>query len=284
MQTASAYFARPLDDLTTCEETRFFTALKTANATFKRTKAGRFAEVDAAIVAECARTSLRVDQLLDIGISSGITTLELTQMLRRAGHRAHVTGTDRSLAAMIVDLPMGCRALVEPGGHILQYDVLGVAVRPWRRRLDYVTGMILVQAGLRSLFGTAAVQAAQGLHGSGNSVKLVSRRLAQVADIDLIEDDVTEHRAWLEGRFNLIRAANILNRDYFTPEVLAGACVNLRSYMAGPGSMLLIVRTLGEDRQEGTLFSMTDDRRLAVIRRFGHGSEIESLALAGGCS
>ena len=285
MQTARAYFARPLDDITPRDETRFFTALKTANATFKRTNAGRFAEIDAAIVEECGRASLRVDQLLDVGISSGITTLELTETLRRAGHRAHVTGTDRSLVAMIVKLPMGCRALVEPGGHILQYDLLGMAVRPWRRRLDYFTGMILLQAGIRTLFARAAAQAAQsavGWHGRGNSVTLVSRRLAQVADIDLIEDDVTKRSARLEGRFDFIRAANILNMDYFTPEALARACTNLRSYMAGPGSMLLIVRTLGEERQDGTLFRMTADCRLEVIRRFGNGSEIERIALAGG--
>ena len=65
---------------------------------------------------------------------------------------------------------------------------------------------------------------------------------------------------------------------YF-PEDLCRAIGNLQSYLAGPGSLLLIVRTLGSGEHHGTLFVLDEHRRLRVRQRFGKGSEIEQLAL-----
>ena len=283
MLSASALFHRSGEHLTVEEEARFFTSLKTANATFKTTSVGRFKDVDAAIVEEFARHGRQIRCVLDVGISAGITTVELTQALRQAGHAAHVTGTDRSLSALVVDLPPACRALVEPTGHVLQYKVLGLSVRPWRRRLDYFTGMALLRPAIHRFLAARARKAAlrqQGTRpGDRQSVKLVSRRLTALSNIEIAEDDVTRHNPDFEGRFDFIRAANILNLDYFDESDLARACTHLRSYLSGPGAMLLLVRTVRGGRHDGTLFSLTYDDRLKVVRRFGNGSEIEAIAL-----
>ena len=279
MLTANDFFALPPDRISAEVETRFFGALKTGNATFKQTGAGRLAAVDAALVAALARSGARVDTVLDLGISSGVTTLEMIDALRLAGHAARTTGTDRLVGAALVDLPMQCRALVEPGGHVLQYEVLGRGLRPWRRRLDYVTGMAAVRGLVGLMLGRQA--AARLRSGDGaRQVALVSPRLARATGVTLVEDDVTTANPAFANGFDLIRAANILNRHYFAPDALARAIANVRSYLKGPGSWWLVVRTHGASDHRGTLFRLDDAGQLAVVERIGSGSEVEDLILA----
>ncbi len=283
MWVAGGFLSQSTKRLTLDEEARFFTSLKTANATFKTTSVGRFSDVDSAIVEEFAMRGRSINLALDIGISAGITTRELVVALRQAGHAAHMTGTDRSLSALIVDLAAGCRALVEPSGHILQYDLVGFALRPWYRRLDYFTGAVVLRALVNRLFAAKAAREARRQIGSGvraRSVRLVSRGLMDLGNIEVIEDDVTRSNPRFEGRFDFIRAANVLNLEYFGADELSAACVHLRRYLSGPGSMLLLIRTVRHGRQEGTLFCLAPDGRLEVVRRFGQGSEVEALALA----
>lgn len=275
---ASRYFTSAAAEVGSREEARFFNALKTANDTFKRTSAGRLAVIDREVVARVAQARASIAEVLDLGISAGVTTLELRDALAAAGHNPRVTGTDLSVRAALVPLPLGCCALVQPPGHVLQYEVAGRAVRPWRRRLDYVTGMgaaaWLVDRAFR-----ATVLARSDQPGRHRPVALVTRRLAEAGDIAIVEDDVTVANPALVGRFDLVRAANLLNRHYFTPEALAAAVANVRSYLKGAGAWLLVLRTHGEDDHRGTLFRMNDMGRLQAELRWGGGSEIEAMLL-----
>jgi len=72
---------------------------------------------------------------------------------------------------------------------------------------------------------------------------LASQDVRGCPAIELIEDDIFQPRAEFVGRFDLVRAANILNRNYFSEALLEGALHNLRSYMKGPGAFLLVTRT-----------------------------------------
>lgn len=265
------------DRVTALQEAHFFTWLKTGNATFKRTQPGRFREVDAAVLRELAKTDGALGDILDIGISSGTTTLELLRAARGAGHDPRVTATDRSLAARLVCWPLGFSALLEPQGHILQYGVFGWPLRAWRRRLDYVTGMALVQKLAKSTIGRAARRAVES--GRGRNVALVSPRLAGAPGVELVEDDVTRRNAAFHRRYDFVRAANILNRDYFDEKTLRQAAGNLISYLRGSGSWLLVIRTHEDGQQHGTLFCQRGPDGLTVMLRFGRGSEIERLVL-----
>lgn len=277
MHRASAFFSAAPEDITPRDEARFFGLLKTANNTFKRTGASRLARVDAALIAALANHGCRVETVLDLGISSGVTTLELMTALRAAGHPAHVTGTDRSLRARLVPLPHGCRALVEPCGHVLQYEVLGRAIRPWERRLDRWTGMTLARALIEWHLREPAI--ARAASGKGKEVALLTPRLRGSGTFQWREDDITHRNEALTGRFDLVRAANLLNRHYFEPAVLRGAVANAIAYLSGPGAWLLVLRTHGAADHRGTLFRMDDAMRLSVVDRFGPGSEVEQLVL-----
>lgn len=277
MHCASSFFSVAADRISARDEARFFGLLKTANNTFKRTEPSRLAAIDAALIATMARDDSQIHAVLDLGISSGVTTLELLESLRATGHEPHMTGTDRSVRARLVPLPFGCRALVEPNGHVLQYEVMGRAVRPWERRLDRWTGMFLVRKLVEGQLRKPAI--ARAAAGDGTEVALISPRLRQNHAFQWLEDDITRRSAALVGRFDLVRAANLLNRHYFEPEVLRQAVGNAIAYLSGPGAWLLIVRTHGAADHRGTLFRMQENGRLVIIDRYGSGSEVEDLVM-----
>lgn len=275
MPTATAFFSTPPERVTAHEEARFFGQLKTGNATFKRTEVGRLAPVDAWLIRHLQLTGSSPRHALDIGISSGVTTAEMASALKAAGFSVSLTGTDRSFEAQIVDVSSQCRVLAEPEGHILQYDIAGHAIQPWLRRLDYVNGMIFVRGLLHLLFDRRAREKLR--RGEGRRVALVSPRLFRSAGVDLVANDVTVQDPQLVKRFDLIRAANILNRHYFEPAALECAVANVRSYLRGPGAWILVVRTSDEGRHNGSLMRLGEDGRLAVVSRYGSGSEVESM-------
>ena len=276
---ASAFFTRMPSEISVQDEAAFFTALKVGNNTFKKTAPGRFAQLDAALVRNLADAKPRIGEALDIGISSGMTTLELNAALVAAGHSLRLTGTDLSLKAFIVPVAKGCRALIDGAGHILQYDLFGIPVRPWRRRLDYFSGMIAVRACLNR---TCAPRARRSLAANRvlRRVDLVSPKLLQRCDIAVEQDDITVENPAFGGRFDFVRAANVLNRDYFDEPTLRRALSHVVSYLAGPGALLLVARTLGRDEHHGTLFEMTEQgHRFRIIEQYGDGSEVEGLVL-----
>jgi hypothetical protein len=277
MHNASSFFAAAPERITARDEARFFGLLKTANNTFKRTEPSRLARIDSALVATLATFDTRIGTALDLGISSGVTTLELMQALRAAGHAPEMTGTDRSVRARLVTLPFGCRALVEPGGHVLQYEVLGRAVRPWERRLDRWTGMTAIRYLVARQLREPAIALAAA--GEGEEVALLSPRLRRADAFRWCEDDITRRNDAFVGQFDLVRAANLLNRHYFEPAALRDAVANTIAYLSGQGAWLLVLRTHGAADHRGTLFRMGECRRLSVIARYGPGSEVEDLIM-----
>jgi hypothetical protein len=278
--TATTFFGGLNDGISPRAEDEFFGALKVGNSTFKLTATGRFAELDDGLLAGIARFSSRLDQVLDIGASSGVTTLDLHDRLKAAGQGVRVTATDLEIDAYIVPVSPGCRVLVDGHGHVLQYDLFGRALKPWRRRLDWFSGMILVRGLAKRLLGNRASRMIQTSGPSAaRRVTLVSPRLRGHEAIRVMQDDILTLNADFIGRFDLVRAANILNVDYFEPADLRRGLDNVLAYMSGPGAWLLLGRTRPRSGHHATLFRMDRCGRLAVIRRFGAGSEVEVLAL-----
>lgn len=276
---ASRFFSLPPEQVTPAMEAAFFSSLKTGNSTFKKTAVQRFGEIDGIVSAELAKVypATTID-VLDIGVSSGTTTLELEEALRQAGMQFRITATDRSFAARIVDGPLGSRALIEPGGHILQFEVFGLPVRAWDRRLDRFTGRAVINAAMRKL-----IRQSDRNRGGHRDVELVSPRLKGKPDISLTEDDVLARNDAFVDKFHFVRAANILNRDYFREDQLRAALGHLRTYLNGAGSLLLVLRTdKVTEKNHGTLFRMDEARNLEIVCRFGEGSEVESLVALNG--
>ena len=274
--TASAFFDLPVERISPELESSFFSSLKTGNNTFKKTQSGRFTEIDATVAKLLSESAVHEPAVLDIGISSGATALELKTRLEQQGLAPHLTGTDQSFEAWLIPGPLGSQALVQPDGHILQFEVFGKALRAWDRRLDRFTGRALLNAILRRAFRRAR---ANLLDAAGRRrVKLVSPRLSQSRDITLREDNILLPNPEFAGKFDLVRAANILNRDYFSDTQLTAGLRNVRSYLKGPGSLLLLVRTdKRTETNNGSLYIVSGSGGLELVTRFGTGSEVEEI-------
>jgi phosphosulfolactate synthase (CoM biosynthesis protein A) len=82
----------------------------------------------------------------------------------------------------------------------------------------------------------------------------------------------------LDKRYDMIRAANILNLDYFSDEFLAAALQSLGECLDA-GGMLCVVRTRSDGSNHGSLFEKAENGFNAV-QRIGDGSEIEHIVLS----
>jgi hypothetical protein len=274
--TASKFFSLPSDQITADIEAAFFLSLKTHNRTFKTTRSGRFSRIDEQMIEILKQSRTRIRDVLDVGVSSGITTIELDRALRAAGYTPRIVATDVVIDAFIVPVFPGCRALVDPCGNILQYELFDTAVRPWRRRLDWIDGMILIRHMLNRICGPRAMRSLAERNGVRH-VALISPQVSHRSSVRIVRDDILVPNPQFAGRFDLLRAANIVNRGYFSDDDIQRILANFRSYLAGSGACLLIIRTHGRLENHGTLFRLTQDGRLGVVARFGKGSEIENL-------
>lgn len=274
---ASRFFSLPPEQITPALEVAFFSSLKTGNDTFKKTDVRRFEEIDGLVAAELGKAFQgQTLELLDVGISSGTTTMELAEALEGAGLDFRITATDRSFAASILDGPLGSRALVEDSGHILQFEILGRPLRAWDRRLDRFTGRSILNAALRKVIGKSAKEQA-----GNRPVELVSPRLRDQPSVTIAEDDIFTRTPAFERKFHFVRAANILNLDYFENDRISTGLGHLRAYLRGPGALLLLVRTdKVTGRNNGTLFRLDEEYGFEIVRRFGEGSEVEDLVLS----
>jgi len=260
-------------------EDRFFTDLRTRNATFKTTDSDRFNELDARCIECFVAARAQIDEVLDIGISSGSTTLALSDALRAAGYSGKIVGTDIAVMGYLVNAYPGVRVLTDEAGHPLQYDLLGRAIKPWRRRADYATGMLLVRAVANSMLGNHAQQMVEQGKDKLRAVRLISPRARNHPMVRIEQNDIFTPTPGFRDRFSFVRAANILNRGYFDEAALRRAMANIVSYLTGPGAFILLARS-AKGRHVGTLFQVTaDGHYLDVVDRFCGGSEVEWLML-----
>ena len=276
--SATDFYSAADGTMTPEVEAAFYRTLKMRNSTFKTTHYGRFDDINPALAKTVGGRIPPDPQILDLAVSTGVSTVELANALRSAGMVPQITATDLYIEGRIFDLGGGMRVLADRLGWPLQYDVRGLAIRPWIRRLDYVTLAFLPRQAVRAALVPKLRAMAQSA--AGEWVSLVSRKLADDPAVRLIEDDLFVRNSEFVGRFDLIRAANILNSGYFTNDVLLGGIGNIRSYLRGSGSLLLVTRTADADnRNAATLFELAPNGKFRVVDRFAEGSEIEALVL-----
>jgi hypothetical protein len=254
------------------EQAAFYSRLKMRNGTFKMTSPGRLSGLDEALEPWLVAP---IRDVLDIGVSTGLTTLDLQKFLARHGHSPKMVGTDLFVHAHLVQVAGVLTVLTDSAGYPLQYEFAGARLRAWTRRLDYLTLAAIPQAIARKIVQRVSRRLIRD--GRSRPIKMQSPALAGTG-IEIVENDIFALTPELVGRFDFIRAANILNHGYFVPEKLSTAISNIRLYCRGPGSLLLVARS-SERRHDGALFQLGADGRFHVRARFGQGSEIEHLLL-----
>lgn len=276
--TATDFYALESSELNGHIETEFFGALKMSNGTFKLTRDDRFSEIEKSLASFFTKRAGSLKTALDIGVSSGVTTIQFANSLNSAETQIKWTATDLFATAHLVDITPWLRVLADPDGWPLQYDINGRAVRPWIRRLDYLTFAVIPRIMARWYLRPRTKLLIEA--GQTEAVKLISPRLRDRQDIEFIEDDIFKRNPMFVRKFDLVRAANILNLNYFSVDALSHAICNLHSYLSGTGALLLVTRTNLSGENAGTLFELSADRSFRVVERIGPGSEVENLVLA----
>lgn len=257
----------------------FFGALRLPGGAFKTTCASRLDD-SAALIARRLRGGQRAPAVLDVGVSSGASTLRLLERLKAEGLSPRITATDIAFHAFLVRLAPLVTALVDAEGRPLRYEMAGFGIRPWTRRLDYATLAVAPRRLLNALAAPRARRLALG--GCGARVSLISPRLAG-ANVALVEDDVTERNPRFVGRFDAVRVANVLTPGAMPAESIRRACANLGAYLRGPGAVLVALRS-AETRgvNAGSAFVLGRDGVLREAARIGGGSEVAGVIVAAG--
>ena len=260
-------------------ETRFFRALRLPNGTYKTTYANRLPDVDAALCdlleADGAAASTTPVRVLDVGVSSGMTTLELVQAMEARGIPRQVVAVDLTVSAYLHRALGVADLLCDPSGQVLQIALPFAA----KGRPHDPSGS-LPRRALQSAFELAERWVGGPNRARvGRPVQLISPRLRERTDVTVVQHDLTRGNPAWDGQFDVVRAANILNLDYFDEATLARMVGYLRRALR-PGGILVVARTHDDTRRNhATLFRLGDDG-LEPVRRIGDGSEIERIALA----
>lgn len=247
-------------------EERFFTRLRMPNGVLKTTEPHRLDDLNR-LVDELLPNDRPLD-LMDVAVSSGITTRDWSEQLTAAGvaHRM-LAGDSHINGEWLQWLPFGWGNVLldQERKHVLYADIVG-------RNVDISGDSTRSRLAVRVLKVFARLFRADGRH-----VELVSPRLRDCSAIEVIEDDIFTRRPEMAGRFHALRAANILNRGYFDDGSIRTAVANLRERLHADG-LLIVCRTHEDGTNHGTVFQLTD-RQLARAARIGNGSEIEDLVL-----
>jgi chemotaxis methyl-accepting protein methylase len=84
----------------------------------------------------------------------------------------------------------------------------------------------------------------------------------------------------LQGTYHVIRAANILNKDYFDNDTLAKILHNLRRHLTPDGVLVVCSTDVDEASvNHATIFGLGADQRFVALSKMNGGSEVEGLIL-----
>jgi chemotaxis methyl-accepting protein methylase len=269
-------------------ETEFFERVVLPNGTIKTTRPHRLDDLNQAVLPFIASMRQRPVKVMDVGISSGVSTIEWHELLTAEGIPCDVVGTDLTVYASLMSLTRHLGVLVDRDRNFLHLDAFGHGAPPT------ASGVRGIFAGMiRGIFRAAMKidQRLPPLHGHvGESAKgrlltcepvtLLTRKFAQLDSVRVIEEDLlAPEKVEYEQAFHVIRAANVLNRAYFPDATLARIASKLKQRLK-PHGLLIVCRTTPDRANHASIFELMEDARLRVVHRLGGGAEIEDL-LAG---
>ncbi len=105
-------------------------------------------------------------------------------------------------------------------------------------------------------------------------ITLVSPRLVTNPNVRVIEEDLA---APVAGKWDVVRAANILNHVYFSESQLEAMVANVASQVRVSG-LLAICRTVPQSGNHGSVFKRINDG-FEEVGRIGGGSEVAAMVL-----
>src|SRR5271154_1586230 len=266
-------------------EYEFFRRVVLPNGTFKTTVANRLDDLNQAALPYIARFAESPVKIMDVGVSSGVSTLEWHDQLLAERITCDITATDLMIYASLVSLAPQLAVLIDGKRNILHMDIFGRGAPPVAEGAQGIfaglvrmlfRGAMMVDNQLPPLRGRIREQA-NGRLLMCQPVTLLSKRFAQCESLSLVEEDLLapEHPEF-KGAFHVVRAANILIRAYFSDSALTQIVNKLKERLK-PNGLFIVCRTDNIGVNHATIFEFTAESRFRVLLRLGDGSEVEEV-------
>jgi len=239
---------------------------------WKRTHSGRLRATEDALCRFFAGRSGQPLTLLDLGASDGITTLEALRALRyRLGSDIRVYLADKNLSLLRYRRWAVVEYRAQDGEPILaRIGPLGLRLAKQRRGVeeagDPIANLYLRLKAFRSR-----------LRPRGR-ILLINPLVRCEPAVTPIEMDCLERDARLVDRVNAVRASNLLNCAYFTPDQVRTAVGHAYAYLR-EGGCLIISRNDDTKEREVERGSLWSKGPSGFERRedFGGGAESRDL-------
>jgi hypothetical protein len=262
-------------------ERRLLTKLRLPNGTYKTTYQHRLDDINETLLAFLP--SDRSLNIMDVGVSSGQSTVEWSDHLHEHGFPHRLVAGDLATEAWVIHWGAWLGVLFDRGGRDPLLLSVGPMILPLRsdRWLAKLARPLLfpilraVAAVARRARAATSVSPGNGL--TYRPVPLVTPELGRRPVIELVQDDIT-----LPGRFPLafdvIRVANLVQRAYFDDGTLRTIVVNLRDRLRN-GGLLVIGRTTEDGVNHATIFRRAGDRLVSEVLING-GTEVSDIVAA----
>jgi hypothetical protein len=270
-------------------ERGFFSRLQLSNGTYKTTTPHRLDDVNA-LVTDILTPSFprnRPLEVMDVAVSSGVSTAEWSDHLTAMGVMHCINATDLAVEAVLLTVGRSGAVLWQDDGHPLVVQLRGYCIYLVRSgfmrhiarllRLPLRVVYTLATRVLGHTFGGRPLDSSLRVR----RVPLVSKAVIRNANIHVIEDDITDPGKFL-GQVDICRAANVLNRTYFPDNTLALIARNLLSRVRNDG-LLVVCRTTNETatgRVNLATVLRKRDGSVQVVGRLHGGCDVEDLLLS----
>lgn len=274
----------------------YFNMIRIGN-TFKRTKENRFGDLDELSV-EVIKSNFGTERLLkvhDLASSNGITSCYFYDKLTEKGLNILFQSSDKYTHIYIVDLNnSGWIVVLDSDRNLLQYVGYGFVLGRDESAIDLVN-RILGAVLDRSAFPKALRLLNNYLPNDNEFSYLVTESpecrlerfpLVSPKCLEMTKSngnfvfsrrDLFQH---FEGQLDVVRALNILNRDYFNETQLRAAIANVASCLSENGLFIVGRSHDKEDKEHNVSIFRKNGDKFALVIDYLKGAEIKNLVLS----
>ncbi len=238
---------------------------------WKRTGSRRLVQTERTLQQHLPPARHGIVNLLDLGASDGITSLELLRAFRGAGHgEFRIFATDLNLWLYRFRLGPLIEYRAADGEPIMvRLGPVGLRLAKHRREIG---GSDLFSAWyLRS----ESIREAMRLD---TRIALINPLVSSEPSITVSELNCLQRNDMFLGKFAGARASNILNLGYFEPDQILCAVAHLHAYLCQDGC-LVVSRNIDSpagETENGSVW-LKHSNRFERVEDFGSGSEVKDI-------
>jgi hypothetical protein len=231
--------------------------------TWKSTSPARHQRTDELIMEICSDFS---PVILDVGASDGITSLELIEKLGSAFTMYYVTDVSFNIN------------IIEQKPNVYFYDSCGkcflISTRKFLVYSDFTEAYFPLKLIAKKFFAFAPVFNVD----RSKQISLIQPDLLRIAkqDARVSIEQYSIFDPWTKIRPDIIKAANILNRTYFSDDQIRSAITNFKTILKEGGKLIV---TDNRDEENVSLF-YRDNNSFKLQRNIGKGTEIKDIVLS----